>query len=159
MHSLLCRVGKSKWTILVFYCIMLFGCGIMSKTIHYSTGELKDYMQLSSKELQGITVSATHILSIPLSLFITYIIGKCGVTETIAMFQILSLFGWISFAQGVSRHSKTQLNLSRLVQGGANGAKCVAVLIWCSCNFRWKHISLSLGLLTLSSRLSMVIGR
>eukprot|EP01084_Bolivina_argentea_P156513 272795_1 len=158
MSSYLFKIGKSKWLMLFFYFIMIIGNGITSKTVHYSTSELQNYMQFNATELQGITVSATHILSIPLSLFTTYIITTFGSTQTTVILQIISLFGWIIFADGVSIKSLTQMTFGRIIQGGAFGAKRVAIIVYCTHRFKQNNLSFALGCLTMAAKLAMIIG-
>lgn len=138
---------------------MVIGNGIVSKTVHYSTNQLRKYMNLTAKELQGITVSATHILSIPLSLFGTYVIAAVGTTESTIIFQIIAVLGWIFFAYGVSNKSKLQVNIGRAITGAPFGSQKVAITTFCTCRFNTSNLSFALGCLSMASKLSMIIGR
>lgn len=159
MLSYFCHIGKSKWLMLFFYFVMIVGNGIVSKTVHYSTNQLKEYMNLSAKELQGITVSATHILSIPLSLFGTYVIAVMGITESTIIWQIVSFLGWLLFCHGVSNKSKLETNAGRIISGGPFGIQKVSITTFCTIRFNKANLSLALGCLSMGSKLSMIIGR
>eukprot|EP01083_Nonionella_stella_P078958 216392_1 len=158
MASWLARISKSKWLMLTLYAIMITGNGILAKTVHYSTDQLQKYLQLNYRELQGITVSATYLLSIPLSLFGSYIVTVFGIPETIVILQLVSLFGWVTFADGVYRKSKYLNIAGRLIEGGALGAKRVPVILYCTCRFKKTNLAFALGCLSMAHRLSMVIG-
>ena len=144
---------------LFLYVVMIFGNCIPAKTVQYSTVQLEEYMNLTAQELQGITVSATHILSIPASLFGTYIITVFGITETTLIFQIIAVLGWSLFADGVTNKCKLEIISGRLINGAVFGAKRVSIISYCTCRFKKNNLSFALGCITMAAKLSMIIGR
>ena len=154
-----CKVGKSKWLMLFLYCVMILGNGIVSRAIHYSTNQLQSYMNLSAKELKAIAVSAMHILSIPMSLFGTYMITVFGITETTLIWQIISFLGWVLFSNGVANKSKFQMITGRIIQGGSFGSKRVSITTYCTCRFKSNNLAFSLGCISMAIKVAMIIGR
>lgn len=159
MLTTFCKIGKSKWLMLFLYCVMIIGNGIVSKAIVYSTNQLQSYINLSAKELQGIAVSATAVLSIPMSLFGAYMITVFGITETTFIFQVVSSLGWVIFANGVSNKSKLEMMAGRIIQGASFGPRRISVTTYCTCRFDNNNLAFAMGCIAMAIKLSMIIGR
>lgn len=69
-------VLRSKWTMLSSAFLIMFTNSVVNISVKSLTTDLKDHLKCSETQIQTFTVSAAYVLSIPLSLYGSFIIHK-----------------------------------------------------------------------------------
>eukprot|EP01083_Nonionella_stella_P110914 324933_1 len=154
----LSEILRSKWSMLLCAFFIMFTNSLVNISVKSTTNNLRSHLNCTETEVQTFTVSAAYILSIPLSLYGSFIIHKVGTSKSLVLWTATATVGWIIFAIGVWARNLVIMFIGRFLQGGAFGAMRVSFNAFCVKWFGKKHIAMSMGILRSAHNIAHVVG-